>query len=123
MWKTKQSARSPSIKPLFFILSISKKKKKRGKKELNICPFRKQIYVTYSRKKKRGGVWGFYAFNTIQIPNTQYSDHEGLSNYPYIRETTLPVKTSPPCPLLKRRLTVPYLLGQRHQWNGVGTAG
>lgn len=73
MWKTKQSALSPSIKPLFFILSISKKKKKRGKKELNICPFRKQIYVTYSRKKKEGGFGAFmhltqYKFQILNTP-------------------------------------------------------
>lgn len=57
-------------------------------------------------KRRGGGILGFYAFWTIQTPNTQYSDHEGLSNYPYIGDITLLVKTSPPCPLLKRRLTV-----------------
>lgn len=95
----------PLSNPSLFIISISKRKKK-GEKELNICPFRKQIYVTYSRKKEGGGILGFYAFWTIQTPNTQYSAHEGLRNYPYIGDITLPVKTSPPCPLLKRRLTV-----------------
>lgn len=75
-------------------------------------------------EKKKKGVWGLCISNTIQTPNTQYSDQEGLSNYPYIREITLPVKTSPPVPLLH---AAPYsaisLIGQRHQWNGVGTAG
>ncbi len=68
--------------------------------------------------------WGLFCILNNLTPNTSYSDHEGLSNYPYILEITLPIKTSPPCPF-KRRLTVLYisLLGQRQQWNWVGTAG
>ncbi len=54
---------------LFFILSISKKKK-RGKKII-FCPFRKQIYVTYARKKKKGvlGAFLYFEHNT----NSKYS--------------------------------------------------
>lgn len=71
--KTKQSCLLSLYQIPLFLLFPSVKGKRKGEKELNICPFRKQIYVTFQKKGRGGGFWAFMHFehNTnSQILNT-----------------------------------------------------